>query len=612
MVNPFREYVSLWAAWRAIWPYLKLPPALVLATILLSILGSLVDGVAFGLAAVLIDVLRPGGSTLPASGTGVMGVLLGLVHRLASGDTTRALITIVTGVVVALLIKNTLLFLSWLSGARVRRHVTCQVRQALFERLLVTDLDFFERHKAGELGEVFHVETNRIIISLDNALLLVQRAAMVIVYLGLIIVLSPFLAAGVLLVGALVAGITGILNSHLRRYGDLATSRNRTLGGRLSESFGGVRTIRSTNAEKEEGRRFSAFNSSLGEVEELASRAAGAGAPISELLAISGAMTLLVSSYVWLILPGRLEPLTLYAIGGFLLRLMPALAQVNGLLASLVYLAGGMRQITLWLELPRFPRKPFGDRIITGIQHEVRFQDVSLEFSNGTRALDHLNLVIPAGKTVALVGGSGAGKTTAASLLLRLREPTSGLITVDGIDAREYSSQSWHRVVAAVEQDPFVFHDSIAYNVAFGLPDATREQIHEALRRAHLDQVVASKPGGIDGIVGERGSGLSGGQRQRLAIARALIREPRLLVLDEATSSLDNESERNVQRDIEEVMRGRTALIIAHRLSSIRKADWIVVLEQGKKVEEGRWEDLANNGGRFAALLAAAQGDVIN
>ncbi len=609
MINPFREYAILWSTWRALWPHLRLPRWLIVVSVLLSILGSLLDGVAFGLAAVLIDVLRPGSPAPAPTGSGFMGMALAALQRISSGTPLNTLVLVVIGVIASLILKNALLYWAWIAGARVRRHLVCQVRQLLFERLLATDLSFFEEHKTGELSEVFHVETNRIIISMDNLLILLQRIAMVAVYFVLIIVLSPLLAMGVVVIGALVGGLMGMVSARLRRYGDEATRRNQALAGRLSESFGGIRTIRATHAEAQEAERFYRFNSALGGVEEGASRVAGAGTPIGEIVGVSGGMLLLLGSYVWLIQPGHIAPITLVMFAGFLLRLMPALAQVNGLFAHLVYLAGGMREIIQWLQLPRFPRTPFGTRTLTTLGLGVQFHDVTLDFANGTRALDGFNLFIPAGKTVALVGGSGAGKTTAAGLLLRLREPSSGRITVDGVDAHEFTPESWHRTIASVEQDPFVFHDTVAYNVAFGIPDASPERIREALRRAHLEAVIDSKPGGLDAIVGERGSGLSGGQRQRLAIARALIREPRLLVLDEATSSLDNESERQVQRDIEEVMQGRTALIIAHRLSSIRQADWIVVMDHGRKVEEGTWEDLVKNGGRFAALLAAAHGD---
>jgi len=221
-------------------------------------------------------------------------------------------------------------------------------------------------------------------------------------------------------------------------------------------------------------------------------------------------------------------------------------------------------------------------------------------------ALSDINLTIPAGKTVALVGSSGSGKTTLASLLLRLREPTTGRILIDGTDFWDFTADSWHRRLGMVEQEAFLFNESIRHNITVGCSGCTPADIENSIRVAHLGDVVAQLPAGLDSVVGERGTMLSGGQKQRLAIARAMVRDPQLLILDEATSALDNVSEREVQAALDEARSGRTSVVIAHRLSTIRNADMIVVLEHGKIVEQGTWDSLEKSSGRFSALLAAA------
>ena len=239
------------------------------------------------------------------------------------------------------------------------------------------------------------------------------------------------------------------------------------------------------------------------------------------------------------------------------------------------------------------------------MREEIRFQNVSYTYPTGRRALTDVDFEIPAGKTVALVGASGSGKSTTAALLLRLREPTSGSITVDGVDSWNFTPESWHRTIGVVEQEAFLFHDTLAQNISYGYPQATQTEIESAVRAAHLEDVVDGLPEGLNTIVGERGIMLSGGQRQRLAIARALVRNPQILILDEATSSLDNLSERRVQIALEEAMVGRTVLVIAHRLSTIRNADQLVVFSEGRVVERGTWRELEDRDGFFSELISA-------
>jgi ABC-type multidrug transport system fused ATPase/permease subunit len=206
-----------------------------------------------------------------------------------------------------------------------------------------------------------------------------------------------------------------------------------------------------------------------------------------------------------------------------------------------------------------------------------------------------------------LVGASGSGKSTLATLLLRLREPTAGRIVVDNTDYWDFTAESWHKGLGIVEQEAFLFNDTIRHNIRFGCPEATETQVLEAARIAHLNDVLKEQSQGLDTVVGERGTMLSGGQRQRMTIARAVLRNPHLLLLDEATSALDNHSERQVQAALDEARKGRTTIVIAHRLTTIRNADLIVVLDQGRVVETGTWESLEQQSGAFSRLLAAAK-----
>jgi ABC-type multidrug transport system fused ATPase/permease subunit len=328
---------------------------------------------------------------------------------------------------------------------------------------------------------------------------------------------------------------------------------------------------------------------------------------MTETAGVIGGMSLIACAHQLLVRPGLMSTEVLLGFAVILLRLLPVVNQLYALHGQMLYLGGAANTVVQWLQLPVFPRQPFGNREFTTVVGSIQFQDLCYTYTTGTIALDRASFSVPAGKTVALVGGSGSGKSTIAALLLRLRQPSGGHILIDGQDYWSYSAECWHRLVAVVEQESFLFHDTIANNIAYGYPNATPEAIRRAVRLAHLEDFIECLPNGLDTIVGERGAMLSGGQRQRIAIARALVRDPKILILDEATSALDSISERQVQAALEEARCGRTVLVIAHRFSTIQWADSIVVLEGGRVVEQGSWEDLHRAEGAFQSLLTASQ-----
>jgi ATP-binding cassette subfamily B protein len=241
---------------------------------------------------------------------------------------------------------------------------------------------------------------------------------------------------------------------------------------------------------------------------------------------------------------------------------------------------------------------------------EVRLQNVSFRYGgerNGEGSpwtLRHVNLEVPAGTRTAIVGETGSGKTTLGYLVARLYEPQEGQVTIDGVDIRDMSLESLAATVGVVSQETYLFHASVRENLRFARPDATDEEIEDAARTARIHDLVASLPQGYDTVVGERGYRFSGGEKQRMAIARTVLRNPPVLVLDEATSSLDTQTEYAVQAELERLAEGRTTITIAHRLSTVRDADQICVLSKGEIVERGTHEELLERGGAYAALVA--------
>lgn len=246
------------------------------------------------------------------------------------------------------------------------------------------------------------------------------------------------------------------------------------------------------------------------------------------------------------------------------------------------------------------------------VRGDVRFEHVGFAYPDGVRpALSDVDVAVPAGATLALVGETGSGKSTLASLVARLNDPTSGRVLIDGIDVREVALADLARVVGVVSQETYLLHGTVRENLLHARPDATDAELVDAARRAQVHQVIAALPEGYETVVGARGHRFSGGEKQRLAIARTLLRDPRVLVLDEATSALDNETERAVQAALDEAARGRTTITIAHRLSTVRDADRIIVLDAGRVAEQGTHEELLALGGRYARLAGIAQRDAV-
>ena len=241
----------------------------------------------------------------------------------------------------------------------------------------------------------------------------------------------------------------------------------------------------------------------------------------------------------------------------------------------------------------------------------MRFEGVRFRYATGEEVLRGLDLEMPAGRTTAFVGQTGAGKTTIVKLLLRFYDPTEGRVTLDGIDLRELDLGDLRSAIGLVSQDVFLFHGTVRENIVYGRPGASDEEIVRAARVAEADEFIRALPDGYDTIVGERGQKLSGGQRQRISIARAVLKDPPILVLDEATSSVDNETEAAIQRSFERISVGRTTIVIAHRLSTIRHADRIYVLERGAVAEEGTHEELVAMGGLYAALWRVQTGEAV-
>ena len=379
------------------------------------------------------------------------------------------------------------------------------------------------------------------------------------------------------------------------------------LNGTLSNDLSGNATIKAFTAEQREAQRVEQMSTAYADANRGAIRLSSAFVPLIRIAILTGFTVILVLGG-FRALEGTLAVGTYSVLVFIVQRLLWPLTRLGETFDLYQRGLASIRRILDLLDTePRIVDGP--TTLPTPVAGGVRLEDVGFAYADGEEVLRGLDLHVPPGRTHAIVGATGAGKSTLVKLLLRLYDPTRGRVTLDGYDLRELTLPSLRGAFGLVSQDVFLFHGTVRDNIAYGRPDATDDEVRHAAELAEAWDFVAAMPQGLDTIVGERGQKLSGGQRQRVSIARAILTDPPVLVLDEATSAVDNETEAAIQRSLERVSRDRTTIVIAHRLSTVRHADRIHVLERGRVVETGVHDDLVASGGLYAALWRVQTGE---
>lgn len=482
--------------------------------------------------------------------------------------------------------------------------VVARLRAQLYAAMLRQEIAFFDGRRTGELTSRLASDTQVVQNAVSvNISMVLRNAATAIGGVVLLVWTSPELAAVMLVVVPPVAVGAVLWGRALRKLSTRAQDALADASHVAEESLAGIRTVRVFAAEPIERDRYDEAND---RGLALAIRRVDIGAYFVAVVSFAalGAGTLVLWYGGRLVITNELSVGSLTSFLVYTLLVATSVGALSDLWIQLARATGSAERIFEILD--RTPEMALeGGLRPACARGEVCFESVRFRYPArpDVEVLRGIDITLSPGETVAVVGASGAGKSTMAALLSRLYDPTEGRVTLDGVDLRELDPQWLHRVVGIVPQEPILFSTSIAENVRYGRPDATDAQVHEACRAAHAHEIVARLPEGYATRVGERGIALSGGQRQRVAIARALLQDPRVLVLDEATSALDAESEHLVQEALERLARGRTVLVIAHRLSTVIGADRVVVLDEGKVAEVGDHRSLMARGGLYKRLV---------
>jgi ATP-binding cassette, subfamily B, bacterial len=471
------------------------------------------------------------------------------------------------------------------------QNIQHEMRLAAYGHLQEMDLAFFENSNTGNLMSILNDDINQLERFLNGgANELIQLTVSVLAIGGAFFFLTPKIALFAML--PIVPIIIGSIwfQGKLAPYYAEVRDRAGLLNDRLSNNLGGITTIKSFTTEAYEQQQVSTSSEAYRQSNRKAIALSAAFVPLIRILVLAGfSATLLYGGFE--VVNGNLSVAIYSGLVFMTQRLLWPLTRLGETLDLYQRSMASTRRVMDLLNTPK-PIDNTGTRSIDRVQGAVAFQQVVFAYGGNSALFENLSLVVPTGQTIGIVGATGSGKSTISKLLLRLYEIQGGVISIDGIDIREFHTSDLRRNIGLVSQDVFLFYGTVRENIAYGMPNANFDKIQAAAKVAEAHEFIQALPQGYDTIVGERGQKLSGGQRQRISIARAVLKDPPILVLDEATSAVDNETEAAIQRSLATITKNRTTISIAHRLSTIRHAHCIYVMDRGSVVESGTHEEL--------------------
>ena len=500
-----------------------------------------------------------------------------------------------------MLIKNVFGYISTYLTIFLEQSILCRIRDELYGTVQRLPMSFFDRQRTGHLiSRITNDVTNLRGVVVGGLASIVRNGLMTLIAIAIVVVTSWRLSLLTFVLVPLNVLLIGIISRKLRKGSMRAQERMADMTSVLQETISGVRVVKAFGMEGFERKKFSLFNLRYMTEYLKMRRFAELASPTSETLGIVASVIIL-----WyggrLVIAEQLDPAHLMMFIGAMLWVVTPIKNLSKLNSVIQEgLASGERVFQV-LDIESEDQDE-GDIELGGLEKGITYENLSFGYSDGEVVLADVDFDIKMGEMVAIVGPSGAGKSTLADLLPRFYRPTSGRITIDGIDISDVRLSSLRSLMGIVTQETILFNDTVFNNIAYGLEDCAEENVVRAAKAANAHEFITAMPEGYDTVIGDRGIQLSGGQRQRLAIARALLKNPQILILDEATSSLDVESEALVQEAIDRLVKGRTTLVIAHRLSTIRNADKIIVVENGRIGQIGTHEELIREEGTYRKL----------
>jgi ATP-binding cassette, subfamily B, bacterial MsbA len=584
--------IALLRALKALSPLLRLQRWVISVMIVLGLLAALSEGLSISLFVPLIQ------NQMGSGPDELMGKLGGLYQGVPLE--TRFL-WMGLSILLCVVLKNALSYSYSLLMQKVSASIGHRLRRGVLHQLLSVGQSYLDTHDSGKLLSTLGTDTWQVSSAFTVLAGMAINVCMTLTLTVLLFLISwkLTLLTGCLLL--LISQIVQVLTRSVKQLSRQAVSANARLSQRMLETFHGSRLIRAFGRESYEEDRFDAASRDVSKIFWRMEKVSGLVNPLSEILAAALLLGILVVTTMRA--PGQMAATVTFLI--LLYRLHPRIRQLESDRVALSAFSASVEEVTRLLDETDKPYLRGGAQVPTSIDREISLENVSLRYdAMENSALENVSCSIKIGQTTALVGPSGAGKSSLINLICRFYDPSSGRVLVDGVPLTELDLTWWRNQIALVSQDITLFNASVADNIRYGKLDAAKEEIMEAARKAHALEFIEDLPEGFKTPLGDWGMRLSGGQRQRLALARAFIRDPEILILDEATNSLDLVSESVIQDALEEFGHDRTVLIIAHRISTIEHADKVIVLDEGKIAETGSVNELLVNGGLFSRFYA--------